>query len=187
METMINGIYKTSHGLKVIKIFGYATKGISGLEIHGSSKINRSVKEKIIYLTRMRKLKIPMKRYVICLDTNELESTNSHELKWLEFPILLVYWQLAGLLPIRKLDDCITSGTVSVDGVINHLNYPVHFHQQLEEYFSDYEIQNVKLIGSSSNQINQFYFIDTSLLLEHIKKIQIQKNMANIRMVQQTG
>ena len=187
METMINAIYKTSHGLKVVKIFGYATKGIPGLEVHGSSKLNRTVREKIIYLSRIRKLKIPMKRFVICVDTNELETNNTHELKWLDFPILLVYWQLAGLLPIKKLDDCLTSGSVSVDGVITHIDYPPHFYLQLSEHFKNIEIKNLKLIGSSGEASSHFYFIDSALLLEHINKVEVQRSMATSRLNLQTG
>ena len=82
METQIKAFYKTPQGIKFVRVFGFSTKGVPSLEINGLGKLSKNVKEKIIYLTRTRKLQIPMRRFVICLDLNELSEKDVNHLKW---------------------------------------------------------------------------------------------------------
>ena len=92
METQIYSYFKTPKGLKVVTIFGYATRGVPGLEITGFGKLSKNIKEKLIYITRTRKLKLPTKRFVICIDINDFDhDSTSQDLKWLEFPTLLIF------------------------------------------------------------------------------------------------
>ncbi len=173
METQITAIYKTTHGIKLVTIFGYATNGVPGLEVHGGGKLGKNIKEKIVYMTRIRKLKIPLKRFVLCVDVNELSSQNVQELKWLEFPFLLLYWYLAGLVPIRKLDDCLSSGMIHVSGVITHLVLPPSFREIVKEHFKNECIEQLKIIESSEAHTSSLYQIDTKLLLEHIPLLDV--------------
>lgn len=97
-------------------LFSYSSQGLPGLEIVGLGTRSRALKEKIIYLTKSLKLKIPLKRYVICLD-QELSKIVHDD--FFELPILVLYWSMAGILPISELRDCLCSGTINSRGIIS--------------------------------------------------------------------
>jgi len=119
METQLNTCYFTKKGPTLITLFGYATKSVPGLEVNGLGKYGRSIKEKIIYVTRTRNLQIPIKRFVLNVELqDELGDLESSSIKWLEYPLLLHYWYLAGILPISKLDNCFAIGSLTPSGLI---------------------------------------------------------------------
>ena len=68
MDTQIKSFYKSPQGIKFVTIFGHATKGVPALEINGVGKLSKNIKEKLIFITRTRKLPIPLRRFVICVD-----------------------------------------------------------------------------------------------------------------------
>lgn len=165
METQIKAYYHTNGGLKLITLFGYATKGVPALEINGVGKYSRNIKEKLIYLTRNRQLSIPLRRFVICVDINELSASEIDSLKWLEFPLLLIYWYLAGLIPIGKLDNCIAGGWLKTNGEIYQLSQSeARFQNQLRGH----EKKHYLLIGDQTAEI------DASKLLEHIPSLKFK-------------
>ncbi len=102
---------------QIVDIFGYATQGLPGIEIIGSGKCARSIKEKIIYFTRWHGVKLPLRRYILCLDGTEL-LPEKVSYTYLELPFLLILWHLAGVLPIQKMDDCLAFGRLSSDGSV---------------------------------------------------------------------
>lgn len=119
METQLQTCYFTKKGPALITLFGYATKSVPGLEINGLGKYGRAIKEKIIFVTRTRSLQIPLKRFVLNVEFNDdLGDLESNSVKWLEYPLLLHYWFLAGLLPISKLDNCFAVGSLSPSGLV---------------------------------------------------------------------
>src|SRR5690606_24276083 len=123
-------------------------------------------------LTRARRLSTPLRRFVICVDLSDLEDTSVfQELKWLEFPILLLYWQLAGLLPIAKLDDCICSGSILSSGDILQNPIPENVEKILREQMTPIEVKNLKVILAKDIEENQFWRIDAKLLLQHIPQL----------------
>lgn len=174
METQIKAYYQTPQGIKFVTIFGYATKGIPTLEINGAGHLSRNIKEKIIFLTRKRRLSIPVRRYVICVDINETSRQEGPYLKALEFPILLLYWYLSGLIPIRNLDDCLTSGWVKTNGDIFQLKTPLRFLKSYNEYFNPIEQKSLKLIGPAGSENLNLSLIESSLLLEHIPNLKFK-------------
>ena len=90
-----------------------------GLEINGLGKYGRAIKEKIVFITRTRQLPIPLKRFVLNVEiTDDLGDLESSSVKWLEYPLLLHYWFLAGLLPITKLDNCLAVGSLTPSGEV---------------------------------------------------------------------
>jgi hypothetical protein len=127
METQLQSCYFTKKGPTLITLFGYSTKSIPGLEINGLGKYGKAIREKIIFITRTRSLQIPLKRFVINVETcDDLGDLESSSVKWLEYPILLHYWFLAGLLPISKLDNCLAVGSLSPSGeVVEPLDHSV--------------------------------------------------------------
>lgn len=117
METQLQTCYFTKKGPALITLFGYSTKSIPGLEINGLGKYGKAIKEKIVFVTRTRQLQIPLKRFVLNVEmSDELGDLESASVKWLEYPLLLHYWYLAGLLPISKLDNCFAIGSLSPNG-----------------------------------------------------------------------
>jgi hypothetical protein len=103
-----------------VHLFGYATKGLPGLEIVGLGKMGRNIKEKLIYLTRQDKLVIPKKRFVLCLEfSDETKNLKEEDLRWLELPLLILYWTLAEILPIHHLEKCFSVGKIALDGKVS--------------------------------------------------------------------
>lgn len=119
METQLQSCYFTKKGPQLITLFGYATKSVPGLEINGLGKYGKAIKEKIVFVTRTRGLQIPLKRFVLNVElSDELGDLETGSVKWLEYPLLLHYWFLAGLLPISKLDNCFAVGSLSPSGLV---------------------------------------------------------------------
>lgn len=119
METQLQSCYFTKKGPTIVTLFGYATKSIPGLEINGIGKYGRTIKEKIVFITKTRGLQIPLKRFVLNVElTDDLGDLESSSVRWLEYPLLLHYWFLAGLLPISKLDNCLAVGSLTPSGIV---------------------------------------------------------------------
>lgn len=119
METQLQTCYFTKKGPVPITLFGYATKSIPGLEINGIGKYGRTIKEKIVFITKTRGLQIPLKRFVLNVElSDDLGDLESSSVRWLEYPLLLHYWFLAGLLPISKLDNCFALGSLTPSGIV---------------------------------------------------------------------
>jgi hypothetical protein len=116
---------------KLCSIFGYTSNGLPGLEIVGKGPTYRVLKEKIIYITKERKLKIPLKRFVISLNVEEdfpLKTTHQ-----LELPVLILYWSLAGILNIQNLFSCLSLGRLDCSGSIELPNLDL---EKIEEMSS---------------------------------------------------
>ncbi|MBD66365.1 MAG: hypothetical protein CME62_14235 [Halobacteriovoraceae bacterium] len=169
METQINTFIPLAGQNKIVSIFGYSSRAMPSLEINGIGHLAKNLKEKIIYLTRTRKLQVPQKRFVICVDAIELAASKQTELKWLEFPILLCFWHLSGILPIHKLDDCLTSGTVSCQGEVRHLPFAKDFYPEIIQSHM-IEAKKLKHI-TNENTASPFSVINSQLLLEHVPKM----------------
>lgn len=113
-------LYPSQEGVQKIEIYGYCSKGLPGLEIVGLGSLGRSVKEKLIFLSRQFGIKIPLKRYVLCVElSTQLKKTNaSEESRWLELPMMILFWTLSGNLELGNLEDCASVGKVQVNGTI---------------------------------------------------------------------
>lgn len=119
METQLQSCYFTKKGPSLITLFGYSTKSVPGLEINGLGKYGRAIKEKIVFVTRTRGLQVPIKRFVLNVEiSDDVGDLEGSSVKWLEYPLLLHYWFLAGLLPISKLDNCLAVGSLTPSGVV---------------------------------------------------------------------
>ena len=116
METQIQSYSFSKRDAGVITLFGYATKSLPGLEINVLGKYGKTLKEKIIFLTRSRQLAVPLKRFVISTEYDV--EPDPELLRWLDVPVLLLYWYLAGLLPMGRLDNCMAVGHITPSGVL---------------------------------------------------------------------
>lgn len=115
MEIKINSIIPGQSTYQKVEVFGYNSKSQPGLEINGLNGKGRLIKEKITFLSKKRKLKYPLKRFVLCVEGEGLEKS---QVEFLELPLLICFWSMAGLLPLKRLDNCFASAKVSLDGII---------------------------------------------------------------------
>ena len=97
LESEIQGIgHSTKRGPHGVTIFGYSSKGLPGIEIVAPPKFARLIKEKMVYICKKEKIKIPLKRYVFCLETSAPLNgdKDSDFFIWLELPIFLLFLHL---------------------------------------------------------------------------------------------
>jgi len=121
MQMKLNAMLHNGRKFCSIPIFGYSTQGIPGVDVIGLGKMGRSLKEKIIFLTKSSNFKIPLRRFVLCIDVKELPD-DLDELRLLELPFLILFWSLSGILPITCLDDCFACGRIDVSGTVESLD-----------------------------------------------------------------
>ncbi len=175
MQTEIKTYLETPSGITYLSIFGYANRGVPGLEINGAGRLSKNIKEKVIYLSKSLSLKTQAKRFVICVDINDVGSNiDKGELKFLEFPILLMFWYLSGIIPIKKLDNCLARGWFNVRGEIFQSPYPITAKRAHWQGINPVEIKSLNIISSLESD-NQFHKqIDARLLLGHLKGIKFK-------------
>lgn len=121
IESEIQGIgYSRKRGYHLVSIFGYTSKGLPGVEIIGPAKFTRTVKEKIIYICKKEKIRIPNKRHVICIDLPDQVSGDKDTdfFQWLELPLFLLLCNLVDVLPLHDLNGCLSMGKISIEELI---------------------------------------------------------------------
>ncbi len=143
MENQIIGLLPCQNRYQFTEIFGYTSKSLPGLEIVGLGIEGRHIKEKFIYLTKVLGLKIPKLRFVLCVETLDLSKEELKDKQWLELPLLVLYFQLAEILPIEKLCHCVASGKVLSSLKITE---PMFEFKKLEELFSKHN--ELKLLSN---------------------------------------
>ena len=166
MEIKINGLIPRNGRLKWMEIFGYTSKGNPGLEVTGFSSKSRGLKEKMIFLSKRRRLQFPLRRYVLCL---ECEDLGKGDVEWLELPTLLAFWSLTGNLPLKRLDNCFASAKVSLEGELDFLDMNEKIWKSIDGQLKK-KSKEVIFIGNDSAQSTDYVFNinATKLLNEHI-------------------
>jgi len=169
-----------------VDLFGYANMGLPGVEIIGLGKHSRAMKEKFLYLSSELGLNLPKRRYVICTD-GELEGKKftQEEYRFLELPIYLMLWSLAGILPFHRMDDCFSSGKVSVSGEVESLEMSATFQNELDDFLM-LDRNELKIIAPDDTEvIEEYYHLSLNGLLksltEHQHKHTDQKIMPFIK------
>ncbi len=170
MQTQIQTYVKSNRALVPITIFAYSTKGVPGLEITGLGKFSKTIKEKFIYLSKVREIKIPKRKYILCVECDELiKECQWSDIKWFELPLLLAYWHLAEVIKINTLSDCISSGHVNSMGNIYYHPLDPAIEGELYEKLKSKSIDSIKYIGSGN--ASSFYNIEGEHLLSGIPKL----------------
>ena len=148
MQNRISGLLPCRNDYRLTEIFGYTSKSLPSLEIIGLGAEGKQIKEKFIYITKVLGLKIPRLRYVLCLENLDISKDEKDELTWLELPLLILYFQLAGILPIHKLCDCVATGRVLPSLEIYEPHYEsLKLHEKLRDN------PNSKLLTSKSLEL----------------------------------
>jgi hypothetical protein len=142
-----------------VDVFGYVSHGVPGIEIIGLGKYGRSIKEKFIYLTREKNLKMAKRRFVICIE-GELEGKKfkDEEFRYLELPIMVMLWSLAGHLPFSSMDDCFLSGKIAVNGEIQCIDMTEKFQNSLREFLGLEDEQELKIVAPDTTKIIEEYY-----------------------------
>jgi len=124
MNEKIVGLYPCSKSMQEVEIFGYSSRGIPGIEVNGFGCFNKIFKEKIIFSLKNRKIKLPLKRFVLST-TIPIQIIKKHheDYTWLELPAFIIILKLLDSIPIRNLDNCFCSGKVNLNGKINIFDY----------------------------------------------------------------
>lgn len=104
-------------------IFGYANRGVPGIEIIGLGNQGRSLKEKIIYLNKLNGWDIPQRKYLLCFENEEWDMVRKMDRRHVELPIWLLYMKLAGKIKMRTMKDVVAAGKLSSRGEIDCFNF----------------------------------------------------------------
>jgi hypothetical protein len=147
MYTRIKAVIEKPGGPKAVEVFGYATKGIPGLQVIGMGSSANAIKEKFLYLSKVHELKIPARKYIICIEEKDRGEFKNNERQWLELPCLILFWSLANQLPIKKLEDCFCGGKVSSCGQVESLNFKEKDLIDLHKSFPRID-KKIKFIGA---------------------------------------
>ncbi len=121
MNPRLLGLIPRHQNQQVLGLYAYASNGLPGLEILGLPNAQgKCLKEKVIYLGREQGLALPPKRYMISVEGCEsLPRQERDGLKYLELPIIFLFWSMTGHLNLRRPQDCLISGHVGLDGKIH--------------------------------------------------------------------
>lgn len=159
MNLRIKSIYPYAGLYYAVDIFGYASHGVPGLEIVGMGKNGRAIKEKFIFLSRALNLKIPKRRFVICLEESlDGKKFKEDEYRYLELPMLILFWTLAGQLPFQTLEDCFCSGKIGINLEVDCLKLNQALQYQLKDILLLDEDMDLKYISSDHDEIIDEHF-----------------------------
>jgi len=152
MTMKINSYVPINSHLRKVEIFGYTSKGQPGLEILGIGNRGRTLKEKIIYLSKRRNLKFNLLRYVLCVEADDI---SKGDLNYLELPLLICFWTMAGILKFGRLDNCLCAGKVSLEGEV----YPLNFSGEVLENWNKCLWESgrmIMILAGSSHKIGEY-------------------------------
>ncbi|MCB9094352.1 MAG: hypothetical protein H6621_04705 [Halobacteriovoraceae bacterium] len=147
MQTFINTFLLNRGKLEKHRIFGYSSKGLPGVEVIGFGRGGRLMKEKLIYLSKSNGLLLAQNKYVLCLENADERTIASQDYFWFELPLLILFWSLAEVLPLKSLDECLCAGKVDTLGKIVFEKIPENLVGDFR-LISDLDYQNVKVIKS---------------------------------------
>lgn len=146
MEIYTNALTFIDHKPQVIRVFGYTSNGLPGLEIIGLGNYSRLIKEKIVFLLRSQSIKVPLGRYVIGVESSKALKPESSQ--FLELPILLLYLALSKNISVVGMNRCLCGGYVGSSGVIKELDYS----QFISELSAQYTLLSSRAFGESEYQ-----------------------------------
>ena len=124
LNVKIKSLLINQSQLMGVDIYGISSRGIPGLEINGLGKRGKLLKEKINFITtRYLVTKKNVKRFVISIESSCAEEKIREKGLDLEVPIIILYWTLLGVLPLKNLDECLALGRISVDFIVSSPNF----------------------------------------------------------------
>lgn len=168
MELRLKTFCSFQNELQLVDIFGYTTQGMPSLELGGTSRMTKLFKEKILFLTKSRKMSLPPRRYILCMDMDQSQC-RTEDIRDFELPFLILFWSLGEVLPIRHLEDCVCSGRIYINGVIRSKRLSWEHRQFLEKSGKKF-----KLIGTAENISHSIPLISLDSLMKEVSNIKIK-------------
>jgi len=124
MQTYIKSYQHIHNEIHLYKIFSYSSRGVPGLEVVGFGNHNKHLKEKIVYISKLKELLIPNKKYTICLDQKIGSVLVAQEAYNFELPISILFWKMIGAVKFENLNNCYASGYYEMDGTVKTNFFP---------------------------------------------------------------
>jgi hypothetical protein len=138
MQSQIIGLYTSDQNILDINLFGYTSNGLPGLEIIGLGNRGRFIKEKFYYISRIRGIKFPLKKYVLCAEIPPGTAEKfRRDLDWLELPLLLLFWHLTQHIGIHNTKALIAAGKIAPTGRISLLPLPSKYLSLLSQKYDN--------------------------------------------------
>ncbi len=110
-------IKSDDRGYLSCQLFAYSSKTLPAIEIVGMGKRGKIIKEKIVYWLKKRNIRLPAKRYVLCLETfHRLNFDDEESIRWLELPSLILLLVLADIIQLCDVDKCFSAGHLGLEG-----------------------------------------------------------------------
>ncbi len=156
MNVKLYGLLAYRNNYCLPTIYGYSTKGLPGIDIVGLGSMGRVLKEKIIFITREFNQKYPLKRYVLSVEgVDHLDKNDIKELKNLELGFLILFWKLAEIISISRLEQCLCSGQINVRQELTSPPIKNDFWHELDKELANKK-SKVTVIGPTVDQRYEF-------------------------------
>jgi len=166
----MKGLFPHAGTFQLVELFGYTSHGLPGIEIIGMGKVSRLLKEKLIFLTRVQDLKLPMRRFVLCIEADlEKKNIKEEEIRYLEAPLLIMLWTLSGHLPMSHLDDCFSMGKINTEGEFHIFTPSIFTDEDLVKKLKLPDKFQLKVIAPEYEPVNEnFYHLSFEGLIKSL-------------------
>ena len=164
-------IKSDDRGYLSCQLFAYASKSLPAIEIVGMGKRGKIIKEKIIYWLKKRNIKLPAKRFVICLETFVRLNLDAEEsICWLELPALILLLVLGDMIVFKNTEWCFCAGYLGLDG--NYF-FPTR-ELPLESMLQHLSSENLIVISNPKQEniftFNNYKQLDFEELIAYVRK-----------------
>lgn len=169
MNIKLYGLLPSRNSYCLPTLYGYSTKGLPGIEIVGLGSAGKSLKQKIIFMTREMNKRYPMRRFVLSVEGHEeLGKGQQYYLKNLELGFLILFWNLSGILSISRLDHCICAGHLNVRGELAIPDIEDEYWKNLSQRLEE-KNKHVTIIGPSlSSNYSNLYPLSAKRIIEQL-------------------
>lgn len=174
MFLRINSILPIGNDYKVVSLFGYRSNGIPGIEIKGLPCGQNIVREKLVYLSKLYGVKVPIRRFHLCLDLPKEVTKLKKELiedRFFDLPLLLLYWSLAEAVQIQNIEYCFALGAIESDGKILIPQISETFLFQLKNVIKEKTSCSMTFITSAEKGYDNIQQIPINAIFENFKSI----------------
>ncbi|MAW07486.1 MAG: hypothetical protein CME61_04305 [Halobacteriovoraceae bacterium] len=171
MENQLHSAIEHRGKIFALKVYGYATRGIPGVEIVGLGNEGRTLKEKIIFLIKSKRLGISRKRIIISVDFNErpIGKLSASEL---EIPIFILFLSLNGNLKLKNLSDCFCAGTLKIPFGLDENFYNDNLKRFLMKIGQDKDRPSKIICPEGFKTPNDYYSIYFNELFASVNKVE---------------
>ncbi len=132
MQTYIKSYQFIHDRIQLYKIFSYSSRGVPGLEVVGFGSHNKHIKEKIVYISKLKNISIPNKKFTICLDQTFNNVLVAKEAFNFELPVSILFWSMVGVVNFSNLNKCYASGFYEMNGEVK-TNYFSKIQEEINE------------------------------------------------------